>query len=566
MLPRCPKTLAGLFALAMVCAVPLCAQDSLRAGHEGHGHGSVEWRMPMMPGMNLMMLPGMAEYRPPLTPFLPGRGIDPTTLPAARPRELVALQEGDTLVLESALVRREINGKSFTMYGFNGQYPGPLIRVAQNTTIDVDFRNGIELPSTIHWHGVRLDNRFDGVPDVTQASVPPGGRFMYQVHFPDAGIYWYHPHHREDIQQELGLYGNMLVDPASTDYYSPVHREEIVMLDDLLLQEGEIAPFGLEASNHTLMGRFGNVYLLNGEPTYRLTAATGEIVRFFLTNVSNTRVFNLHVGGAALKAVGGDIGKFEHEVWVPSVVIAPAERYVVEARFDRAGTFALTNRVQALNHFLGEFYSEVDTLGVIEVTSTTATPDYRDAFEQLRANPEVVADIDRYRPHFGRAPDFELDLTIRVGDLPSGMIQFMSIDTTYFPPVEWNDAMPMMNWVTNSTNTHWILRDAATGAENLDIDWRLPVGEVTKIRLQNDPEAFHPMSHPIHLHGQRFLVVERDGRPNPHLVWKETVLVPVGSTVDLLVDMSNPGKWMLHCHIAEHLEAGMKMVLSVEAP
>lgn len=247
-------------------------------------------------------------------------------------------------------------------------------------------------------------------------------------------------------------------------------------------------------------------------------------------------------------------------------MVSPAERYIVEGMFERPGRFAITNRVQAVDHMMGEFYSSVDTLGSIVVRDRPASPDHRERFHRLRAHPAVTADVDRYRPHFGRPPDFELILSIRVGDLPAGMLQFMAIDTAYFPPVEWNDAMPMMNWVTNSLNTHWVLRDPATGKENTDIDWRVQVGDVVKIRLHNDADAFHPMSHPMHLHGQRFLVVERDGTPNPNFVWKETVLIPVGSTVDLLVDFANPGRWMLHCHIAEHLESGMMMVIDVENP
>jgi FtsP/CotA-like multicopper oxidase with cupredoxin domain len=90
----------------------------------------------------------------------------------------------------------------------------------------------------VHWHGVRLDNRFDGIPGLTQEAVPPGGTFVYRVRFPDAGIYWYHPHVREDIQQELGLYGNMLVRSPRADYHSPAHREEFLMLDDLLVGPG----------------------------------------------------------------------------------------------------------------------------------------------------------------------------------------------------------------------------------------------------------------------------------------------------------------------------------------
>jgi suppressor of ftsI len=102
----------------------------------------------------------------------------------------------------------------------------------------------------------------------------------------------------------------------------------------------------------------------------------------------------------------------------------------------------------------------------------------------------------------------------------------------------------------------WILRDRATGAENEAIDWRFQVGDVVKLRIFNSPDSFHPMNHPIHIHGQRFLVLSMDGVETGNLVWKDTAIVPVGSTMDVLVEMSNPGEWMIHCHIAEHLHAG----------
>ena len=144
---------------------------------------------------------------------------------------------GDTLRLDAGLVRRTIRGRDLVMYGFNGQYPGPLLHVPEQATITVQFTNHTRWPTAVHWHGVRLDNRFDGVPGVTQEHVLPGETFDYTIFFRDAGIYWYHPHHREDVQQDLGLYGNMLVRPARDDYYSPVHREEVLMLDDVLMAE-----------------------------------------------------------------------------------------------------------------------------------------------------------------------------------------------------------------------------------------------------------------------------------------------------------------------------------------
>ncbi|MCH7491645.1 MAG: multicopper oxidase domain-containing protein, partial [Gemmatimonadetes bacterium] len=255
--------------------------------------------------------------------------------------------------------------------------------------------------------------------------------------------------------------------------------------------------------------------------------------------------------------------KFQREEWVESVFIAPAQRYVIEARFDTPGEFAITNNVQAINHVRGEFFASVDTLGTITVSDDPAEANYAGQFLVLRENEDVIADIERFRPHFDRAPDHELVLTLRLGEVPSIVVQFMSIDTTYFPPVEMNNAMPMMNWVSNAGNVRWILREPATRRENMDINWEFTQGDVVKIRLFNDPNSIHPMGHPIHLHGQRLLVLERDGVRTRNLAWKDTAMIPTGSTVDLLVEMSNPGRWMMHCHIAEHLEAGMMMAFTV---
>ena len=251
---------------------------------------------------------------------------------------------------------------------------GPLIDVAQNATVTVTFTNNLDMPTAVHWHGLRLDNRFDGVPGVTQDPIAPGETFTYTVRFPDAGIYWYHPHVREDIQQDLGLYGNILVRPGDPAYYSPVNREEILILDDFLMDAAGPFPYGKEAPTHALMGRFGNVFLVNGEPEYRMTVRKGEVVRFYLTNVSNARMYNLSFGGARIKVIGSDVGKFEHEAWVTSIVLAPAERYIVEVQFTEAGPSALVNAVQSLNHMSGSFFSERHVLARIEVLSEPVEP------------------------------------------------------------------------------------------------------------------------------------------------------------------------------------------------
>jgi suppressor of ftsI len=555
------------------------------SAHAAHGSSSdTGWVMPPMHPHVPAMIPGLENLRPRVAPFRPGQGIDPSTLLAARPRQVLALKDGDTLALEATMVRRSIAGRSFVAYGFNGQWPGPLIRVDRAATIVVDFTNRIDLPTAVHWHGIRLDNRFDGVPHLTQDPVAPGGSFRYVVRFPDAGIYWYHPHHREDIQQDLGLYGNLLVRSSDPNFFAPAHREEVLMLDDFLVaDDGAPIPYGSEATSHALMGRFGNVMLVNGEPSYRLAVKRGEVVRFYLTNAANTRPFNLSIDGARLKLVGGDVGKLEREEWVESVVLAPAERWIVDARFERGGAAAIVNRVQAIDHGRGLFFAEVDTLGVVTVSDEPASPDLGASFEQLRTNAEVVAEIGRYVEEFrvpssqfleGRDPTSrntelgtrnprELVLTLRTPRLPFGLVQVMRLDTAYVNPVEWSGTMPMMDWLTSGKDVEWVLRDPATGQENMAIDWTFRRGEVVRLRLSNDRHTLHPMQHPIHIHGQRFLVLAQNGVPSQNLVWKDTFLLPVGWTADLLVEMSNPGRWMLHCHIAEHLEAGMHTVFTV---
>jgi FtsP/CotA-like multicopper oxidase with cupredoxin domain len=556
------KPIALLLALLRVTAPVTASAQQPPPADTAHRHEEHAMPIPMPKGMTI--LPGLVGLRPPVVPFLPGAGIDLNTLPEARPSVLTPLKDGDTLDLTAMLVRRRIKGKAFAMYGFNGQTPGPLIRVPRNATITVRFHNRIDLPSTVHWHGVRLENRFDGVPELTQPAVEPGERFEYTVHFPDAGVYWYHPHVREDIEQSMGLFGNMLVDAPERDYYSPVNRELSLILSDLLVHHDTLIPFGKEGPDFALMGRLGNVLLVNGEAGWALEAARGEVVRFYLTNASNSRTWNLSFGGAPIKVVASDVSRFEREEWVPSVVLSPAERYVVEVRFERAGRFALVNAVQGINHLIGEFEAAVDTLGVVTVGETAAAPDYSRQFAVLRANAAVSRDIDRYRPEFERAPDLSLVLTLEVNALPLTTVQLMNVDTAYRSPVEWVDGMPEMNWLSTSKQVHWILRDAATGKENMDIDWRVRQGSVVKLRIFNDPKSFHPMQHPIHLHGQRMLVVSRDGVATGNLVWKDTALIPVGSTVDLLIDASNPGAWMLHCHIAEHLGSGMMAVMHVD--
>jgi FtsP/CotA-like multicopper oxidase with cupredoxin domain len=526
-------------------------------------------------------------------------------LPDAAAPELVELADGDSFKLEIAPVRKRIGDATVRMLAYNGSIPGPTLAIPEGATVTVDVANEGDLEATVHWHGLRLENRFDGTHD-TQAPVPVGESFRYEVHVPDPGAYWYHPHIREDYGQELGLYGNILVRPSDPGFWPPAHRELLLTLDDVLIEDGRIAPFG-EETTHVAMGRFGNTMLVAGESDLGLEAARGEVVRLYLTNTANTRVFNVTLPGALMKLVGADAGRYEHEALVDEVLISPSERVVVDVLFEEPGELALEHRTPERTY----------RLAAITVSDSSVEPALAERFHELRTNADLAEERKRIAPYLEAPPDKTLAF---VGEMdmgtagesseyvcpmhpevrsttpdrcpqcgmklvPSGLVGAAgdehhghehdeharegheghaehSHDTAQ--GIEWEDDMVEVNRLTTATNMRWKLIDRDTGAENAAIDWQFGVGDQIKIRLVNEMDSDHPMPHPFHVHGAgRFLVLARDGVVEPNLVWKDTVLVRTGETVDILLDVTNPGTWMAHCHIAEHHESGMMLSFRV---
>ena len=198
------------------------------------------------------------------TPGL-GETVALEKLSAAQAPIVVELKHGDTFDLTAGFVQKKLGNRSYRMLAYNGSIPGPLIKAEQGAEVTINFKNNTDIETTVHSHGIRLDNQFDGVPEVTQEVIKPGQSYTYKVKFPDAGMYWYHPHVREDYAQELGLYGNYLVVPSDANYWSPVNREVALFLDDILIASGKIN-LSRQGADHTLMGRYGNVMLVNGLP------------------------------------------------------------------------------------------------------------------------------------------------------------------------------------------------------------------------------------------------------------------------------------------------------------
>jgi hypothetical protein len=198
----------------------------------------------------------------------------------------------------------------------------------------------------------------------------------------------------------MGLYGNILVVPADPDYWPPADRELLLTLDDVLIEDGKIAPFGREETTYAAMGRFGNVMLVGGETDLSLEARAGEVVRFYLTNTANTRVFNVALPGARMKLVGGDSGRYEQEEVIESAILAPSERLVIDVLFEEAGQRTLEHRTP------GRTYS----LATIEVSAERTMPSLADQFDSLRHNPEWVAERERLAPYVDAPPDKTLAL------------------------------------------------------------------------------------------------------------------------------------------------------------
>jgi FtsP/CotA-like multicopper oxidase with cupredoxin domain len=138
-------------------------------------------------------------------------------LPESHPSELVSLADGEEFDLGIAPIVKRLGDATVRMLAYNGSVPGPTMRVRQGSEVVINVTNEADTEATVHWHGLRLQNAYDGTHE-TQTPMQVGQSFSYRLQFHDPGLYWYHPHIREDYGQEMGLYGNIVVVPSDPDY------------------------------------------------------------------------------------------------------------------------------------------------------------------------------------------------------------------------------------------------------------------------------------------------------------------------------------------------------------
>jgi FtsP/CotA-like multicopper oxidase with cupredoxin domain len=307
-------------------------------------------------------------------------------------------------------------------------------------------------------------------------------------------------------------------------------------------------------------------------------------VRFFVTNACNARVLNMVTNKHMMKVVGSDHGKYAASVLSGGEILAPGERVVFEVMFKDSGTVQLY-------HQLPDRYL---SMGTIEVGGDSVETDYGRAYQDETRDSALTAELEALRPKVLGTPDREILLT---GTMDGHTMPIPKKSATErrtpaeaishgpaAPPspldpaaalakkahdgwlgVEWYDTMGVMNSSSTPKNMHWVIRDRKTGRENHGIDWTFKKGQLSFVRIVNDSLAVHSMAHPIHFHGQRFAVLTVNGKPvQAPLAWKDTYLVGAGFTVDLVLETSNPGTWMAHCHISEHMEGMMMFHFKVE--
>jgi len=430
-------------------------------------------------------------------------------------------QHPDPGIVEIDLVAKladvQVDGKTVRAWTYNGSLPGPLVRTRVGDRLIVHFTNQLDQPTTVHWHGVRVPIDMDGVPDISQPEVRKGESFTYDFVVHDAGLYWYHPHVMSAAQVGFGLYGALLVeDPA--DGVSVDDQLTLVLSDIGFDARGVLEPADSGGSAGMVFGREGEFVLANGRRRPTLRARSGAPQRWRIVNAAKSRFFYLDLDGQPFTVIGTDGGFQETATRTDILLVTPGERIdVIVTPRGTAGT-PLPLRAMLYNRGYGSVeYRAVEEVALIEFSSEPEVKAAPIATTRAMAAPSVV----------GATP---VDVVLALPAMKNNKSEFQVNGVPFWKAKPYAAKL--------GEKQLWIVKN--------DSDW----------------------DHPFHLHGFFFHVIDERGQPVRPLALKDTVNVPMKSTIRLLIDFDErPGEWMFHCHILDHADGGLMGTVRVgDAP
>lgn len=420
-------------------------------------------------------------------------------------------------------------GAETSVWAYNSILPGPEIRVRQGERVRVAVENGLAEETTVHWHGLRVPNSMDGVSHLTQKPIKSGESFEYEFDLPDAGTYWYHPHQRGFEQVGRGLYGPLIIEervPIRVD------RDIVWVLDDWrLLPSAQISDDFGDFHDISHSGRVGNTATVNGHPPRNFPVRSGERIRLRLINAANARIFGLEFQGHHPKVIAYD-GQpvIPHDNPDQRVVLGPGMR--VDIILDMTGkpgdSLAITDT----------FYRG------LEYRLMNLTYDTAPLRAHLLDTPLALPANTMPEPDLARAERHEV---VFGGGMMGGMGMAMM----------GGRRVGMREMMHNGKA--WAINGVAATGHVMDPLLVLKRGQSYVLALNNDTA----WPHPIHLHGHSFRVMSRNGQPTRYGEWQDTVLMSPRERVEIAFVADNPGNWMFHCHILEHMVGGMMGVVRV---
>lgn len=428
-----------------------------------------------------------------------------------------------------APARRSLAGRGrpvTEVLAYNGAVPGPVLRVRQGEPVRIVVDNRLGQDTTVHWHGIRLPIGMDGVPGLSQPPIRPGETFVYEFTPPDAGTFWYHPHANSLEQLGRGLAGPLIVEEREP---IAVDRDVLwTIMDWRLNADGQVdAGFGnrMEAA---MAGRIGNAVTINGTVPVDEPVRAGERVRIRLINTSLARMMALRFEGHRPMVVAIDGQPCDpHEPTGGRLLLGPAMR--LDIVLDMGGEPGRRYRV------VDDFYDDLQ-YRLVDLAYDAAAP--------MRPRPpEAPLRLPRNPlPEPDMRTAERLELVLQGGMMGGGGMRGMM-----------GHMMGGAVWAINGTS---MTGDGHAGMTPMAT---LELGRSYVLTMRNDTAWWHPM----HLHGHSFRVLRRNGDAVPHSVWADTVALAPREVVEVAFVADNPGDWMFHCHVADHMVAGLMGVLRV---